>query len=117
MATVKEVPAVGVEVAGITEKEPGPASLAGVVVVVAGTDVVVVDVVVDEVVVTVPVVVVVGTMVEAPTVIGAETPSMPEMLSVTSSTVVPGSTRVTMTVATPPVKLTVLPAVQAPWAG
>jgi len=71
--------------------------------VVSETDVVVVggtDVVVVEVVVAVPVVVVVEAASWAPTVSGGEIPNMPDVLSVTSSTVVPGSTRVTLTVAT-----------------
>ena len=42
---------------------------------------------------------------------------MPDELSVTSSIVVPGSTRATLTVATPSVKLTLLPEVQSPAAG
>ena len=40
-----------------------------------------------------------------------------EELSVTSSTVASGSKRVTLTVATPPVKFTLLPVLQSPWAG
>lgn len=79
-----------------------------VVAVVGGADVVVVEVVVASVVV------VVDGVTELPTVIGMETPNMPEELSVTSSTVVAGSTRVTSTEATPPVKVTLLPVVQSP---
>jgi len=93
----------------------------GTVVVVAGPVVVVLDggteVVVAEVVVVGPVVVVVDGVTELPTVTGAETPNMPDELSVTSSTVVPGSTRATFTVATPSAKVTLLPVVQSPWAG
>ena len=125
---LKAVPAVGVEVAGTTEKEPAAGSLAGVVVevvvvvvvpggAVAGTDVVVLggtDVVVTEVVVVVPLVVVVSGTTGA-TVSRPETPNMPDELSVTSNTVVPGSTRVTSTVVRPPVKVTLLlPVLQSP---
>jgi hypothetical protein len=74
-------------------------------------------VVVPVVVVTASVVVVVEATTEPETVIGAEEPDAPEELSVTSSAVVSGSTRVTFTVATPPVKVTLLPAVQAPSGG
>ena len=93
----------------------------GTEVVVVGPVVVVLDggteVVVAEVVVVGPVVVVVDGVTELPTVTGAETPNMPDELSVTSSTVVPGSTRATFTVATPSAKVTLLPVVQSPWAG
>ena len=47
----------------------------------------------------------------------AEVPDMPEELSVTSSTVVSGLKMVTFTVATPSVKLTLLPVLQLPWFG
>ena len=115
---LKEVPTVGVEVAATTEKEPAAASLAGVVVVVVVVVVVgETEVVVAEVVVVVPVVVVVVAAPGAPTVRGAEAPNMPDELSVTSSTVVPGSTRATFTVATPSARVTLLPVVQSPWAG
>jgi len=60
------------------------------------------------VVVTASVVVVVDATTEPETVIGAEAPDAPEELSVTSSAIVSGSTRVTLTVATPPVKVTLL---------
>ena len=50
------------------------------------------------------------------TVMLAEVPDMPEELSVTWSTVVSGSKMVTFTVATPSVKLTLLPVLQLPWA-
>jgi hypothetical protein len=69
------------------------------------------------VVVTASVVVVVDATTEPETVIGAEAPDAPEELSVTSSAIVSGSTRVTLTVATPPVKVTLLPAAQAPSGG
>ncbi len=131
MFTPNEVPTVGVEVAGTTEKEPATEPSAGVVVevtivvvvapgtvpeaddvvVVDGTEVVVGDVVVD------PVVVVVVAAPGALTMSGTEAPNVPDEPSVTSSTVVPGSTRVTFTVATPPEKLTLLAEVQSPWAG
>ena len=87
------------------------------VVVVGGTEVVVADVaVVVAVVVLVPeAVVVVEATTAAPTLSGGDTPNKPDELSVTSSTVVPGSKRVTLTVATPPVKVTLLlPALQSP---
>jgi hypothetical protein len=74
-------------------------------------------VVVPVVVVPASVVVVVDGTTEPVTVIGAEAPDVPEELSVTSSAVVSGSTRVTLTVATPPVKVTLLPAAQAPSGG
>jgi hypothetical protein len=91
--------------------------VAEVVVVVGGTEVVVADVaVVVAVVVLVPeAVVVVEATTAAPTLSGGDTPNKPDELSVTSSTVVPGSKRVTLTVATPPVKVTLLlPALQSP---
>ncbi len=126
MVTLKEVPTVGAQVAGTTEKEPAPAPAAvveeaTVVVVVPEPDVVGVDgteVVTGKVVVVVdPVVVVVVAAPGTATMSRAEAPNMPEELSVTSSTVVPGSTRVTFTVATPAVKLTPLAVVQSPGAG
>ena len=64
-----------------------------------------------------PVVVVVVAAPGALTMSGTEAPNMPDEPSVTSSTVVPGSTRVTFMVATPAEKLTLLPEVQSPWAG
>ncbi len=78
---------------------------------VGGTEVVVVNVVVD------PVVVVVVAAPGALTMSGTEAPNRPEELSVTSSMVAPGSTRVTFTVATPAAKLTLPPEVQSPGAG
>jgi hypothetical protein len=69
------------------------------------------------VVVVVPVVVVVDGTAEPVTAIGAEAPDAPEELSVTSSADVSGSTRVTLTVCTPPVKVTLLAAAQAPSGG
>ena len=69
------------------------------------------------VVVTVPAVVVDGA-VGSETETLPEVPDRPQALSVTSSTVVPGLTRVMLSVATPPVKGTLLvPAGQSPWAG
>jgi hypothetical protein len=99
-----------------------------VVVVAVGVVVVVVElvvVVVEEPVVVVveePVVVVVGEPVvddttEPVTLIGAEVPDIPEELSVTSSAVVSGSTRVRLTVAKPVVNTTLLPVLQSAWAG
>jgi hypothetical protein len=90
-----------------------------VVVVPAGTVVVVVElvVVVPVEVVSASVVVVVDVTAEPVTVIGAETPDTPEELSVTSSVVVSGSTRVRLTVAKPLVNTTLLPVLQSPWAG
>lgn len=98
---------------------------------VEGTEVVLAGVVVADVVVVVPVVVVVVAVVvavvavvdvvvaatEVETLRGPEAPNMPDELSVTSSTVVPWSAKVTFTVATPAAKLTLLPAVQSPGAG
>ncbi len=131
MVTLKEVPTVGVEVAGTTEKEPAPAPSAGVVVevtvvvvvparTVPGPDVVVVDgtkVVVGDAVVVDPVVVVVVATPGALTMSGTEAPNMPDEPSVTSSTVVPESTSVALTVAAPAAKLTLLPEVQSLGAG
>jgi hypothetical protein len=74
-------------------------------------------VVVPVVVVPASVVVVVGGTTEPLTVIGSETPDAPEELSVTSRTVVSGSTRVTPAVASPSAKVTLLPAAQAPGGG
>ena len=117
--TSKALPAVGVEVAGDTEKNPGEEPLTGAVVVVVVPSG---GVVKPSVVVVVgPGVVVPGVAVDVvavpATVMLAEVPDMPEELSVTSSTVVSGSKMVTFTVATPSVKLTLLPVVQSPWAG
>jgi hypothetical protein len=61
--------------------------------------------------------VVVDRTTEPVTVIGAEAPDALEELSVTSSVVVSGSTRVTLTVAKPLAKTTLLPAAQAPFGG
>ena len=74
------------------------------------------EVVVTGVAVVVPVVVVDG-LPGAVTEMLPETPKMPEELSVTRSVVVSGSTRVTLTVASPAVKFTALPAVQLCCAG
>jgi hypothetical protein len=121
IVTSKALPAVGVEVAGATEKNPGEVPLTGldVVVVVPSGGVVRPSVVV--VVEPGPVVLVVGVAVDVvavpATVILAEVPDIPNELSVTSSTVVPGSKRTTFTVATPSAKVTLLPVVQSPWAG
>jgi hypothetical protein len=98
----------------------GPVELVvlGVVelVVVVPVEVVALGVVELVVVVVVPVVVVDVTA-EPVTVIGAETPDAPKELSVTSSVVVSGSTRVRLTVAKPLVNPTLLPVVQSAWAG
>jgi len=118
------VPGSDVVVGGTVVVVAGPVVVVldgGTEVVVVGPVVVVLDggteVVVAEIVVVGPVVVVVDGVTELPTVTGAETPNMPDELSVTSSTVVPGSTRATFTVATPSAKVTLLPVVQSPWAG
>lgn len=63
------------------------------------------------------VVVVVDAKTELETVIGAEVPEVLEKLSLISSAVVSASTSVTSTVATPSVKLTLLPVAQSPWDG
>ncbi len=117
--TSKALPAVGIEVAGDTEKNPGEEPLAGaaVVVVVPSGGVLEPSVVV----VVWPGVVVPGVAVDVvavpATVMLAEVPDMPEELSVTSSTVVSESKIVTFTVATPSVKLTLLPVLQLPGGG
>jgi len=85
--------------------------------VVGGTEVVVTEVIVAEVEVAASVVALVAPVTGASTAIGAEVPKTPDELSVTSSTVVPGSERLTFTVATPSVKATRLPAAQSPGAG
>lgn len=74
-------------------------------------------VVVPVVVVPASVVVVVDVTADAATVSGAEAPDVPDGSLVISRVVVSGSTRVTLTVARPSVKLTLLPEVQSPGAG
>ncbi len=116
--TSNALPAVGSEVAGDTEKDPGEEALTEAVVVVVPSG----GVFEASVVVVVgPGVVVPGVAVDVvavpATVMLAEVPNMPEELSVTSSTVVSGLKIVTSTVATPSVKLTLLPVPQLPWAG
>ena len=62
---------------------------------------------------TVDVVVVAG----SPTAIGLDAPNVPVELSVTFSSALSGSTRVTLTVAKPSLNTTLLPAAQSPAAG
>jgi hypothetical protein len=64
--------------------------------------------------VAVSVVVVIDGTTEPVTVIGAERPNAPEVLSVTCSIVVSASTRVRLTVAKPLVNTTLLPVLQSP---
>ena len=120
-SAVVDVTGVVVEVAVVVPAAVVP-GLA--VVVVGGSGVVVAELLVADVVVVVSVVlVVVAAVVVVVAVTGAETlsgpeaPNMPDELSVTSSTVVAGSTRATLTVATPAAKLTLLPVLQSPGAG
>jgi hypothetical protein len=113
--TSNAVPAVGAEVAGPTEKNPGPVPLVGVAVVVVV--VVPVGLVVGSSAVVLGVAVAVEVVAAPATAMFAEVPDMPEELSVTSSVVVSGSTRVRLTVAKPLVKVTLLPVVQSAWAG
>jgi hypothetical protein len=119
MVTSNALPAVGVEVAGATEKNPGDVPVTELVVVVVVPTGVVVRPSVVVVVEPGPVVLVVGVAVEVvavpATVMLADVPDMPDELSVTLSAVVSGSARVTFTVATPPVKVTLLlPVLQSP---
>ncbi len=118
---VEPADAVVVVVEPVVVEPPAEAVVEPVVVIPAEAVVVVVEPVVVlpagavVVVVVVPVVVVAATGAE--TVISAESPNIPDELSVTSSIVVPGSARVTFTVAAPSVKLTLLPVGQLPGAG
>lgn len=112
--TSKALPASGVEIAGATDKKPGEVPLTSVVVVVPTGVVVGASVVV--VVELAPVVlgVAVDVVAASPTTMLAEVPDRPEEFSVTVRAVVSGSNRVTLTVATPPVKATPLPVLQSP---
>jgi hypothetical protein len=99
IVTSNALPAVGAEVAGPTEKNLGPVPLVGVGVAVVG------------------VAVAVEVVAASATVMLAEVPDTPEELSVTSSVVVSGSTRVRLAVAKPLANTRLLPAAQAPAGG